>query len=107
MYIHLFSDSTQSYNDKPFILGSPKSDVVQSVGRILRQKKEKRLFHPLIIDINDNFSIFLNQSKKRLSFYNKNNYDITYYNNDGTSYKYIKKVKKSKKNTLNLEECLI
>ena len=89
------------------ILGSPKSDVVQSVGRILRQKKEKRLFHPLVIDINDNFSIFLNQSKKRLSFYSKNNYDITYYNDDGTSYKYVKKVKKSKKNTLNLEECLI
>ena len=30
------------------ILGSPKSDIVQSVGRILRQKKESRKFHPLI-----------------------------------------------------------
>ena len=45
------------------VLASPKSDVVQSVGRILRQKNEVRKFHPLIIDINDEFSLFQNQSK--------------------------------------------
>ena len=28
------------------ILASPKSDVVQSVGRILREKADKRKFHP-------------------------------------------------------------
>ena len=28
------------------LLGSPKSDIVQSVGRILRQTKETRKFHP-------------------------------------------------------------
>jgi superfamily II DNA or RNA helicase len=90
------------------ILGSPKSDIIQSVGRILRQKKESRKFHPLIIDINDNFSLFANQSKKRLLFYSKNNYDITYYNLDGTNYKYEKKINlKKKKQTLNLEECLL
>ena len=93
------------------ILGSPKSDVVQSVGRILRQKKEKRKFHPLIIDINDNFSIFINQSKKRLAFYSKNNYDITYYEEDGSKHKYIKKTRNKGKNkktqSLNLDECLI
>lgn len=88
------------------ILGSPKSDIVQSVGRILRQKKENRTFNPLVIDINDNFSLFINQSKKRLAFYSKNNYDITYYNLDGSNYKYEKKSNK-KKNTLNLEECLL
>ena len=32
------------------ILGSPKSDVEQSVGRVFRQKASDRNFHPLIID---------------------------------------------------------
>lgn len=61
------------------ILASPKSDVVQSVGRILREKPEKRKFHPLIIDINDthpNLSVFNKQYQKRLKFYKKSNYDI-------------------------------
>ena len=35
------------------ILSSPKSDVVQSVGRILREKADVRKFHPLVIDIKD------------------------------------------------------
>ena len=90
------------------ILGSPKSDIVQSVGRILREKKESRKFHPLIIDINDEFSIFINQSNKRLKFYNKCNYDINIYQLDGSFIKYEnKKTKKSKKKTLDLETCLL
>ena len=92
------------------ILASPKSDIVQSVGRILRQKKEVRKFQPLIIDINDDFSLFLNQSKKRLTFYNRCKYDITIYEMDGTNHKYEKIRKKSKKKKdkiENIEECLL
>ncbi len=40
------------------ILASPKSDVVQAVGRIMSEKVEVRKFHPLIIDINDIIQIF-------------------------------------------------
>lgn len=58
------------------ILASPKSDVVQSVGRILRKKPEDRIYVPLIIDIIDNFSMFINQSKKRIKYYNKCSYNI-------------------------------
>ena len=58
------------------ILASPKSDVVQSVGRILRQKPEDRRHVPLIIDVMDMFSIFERQAKKRLSYYKKCGYDI-------------------------------
>ena len=76
------------------ILASPKSDIVQSVGRILRQKKETRMFVPLIVDINDEFSTFKNQSKKRLVYYNRCKYDINIYDLDGTNYKYTKKKKK-------------
>ena len=90
------------------ILASPKSDIVQSVGRILREKKETRKFHPLIIDINDEFSIFINQSNKRLMFYNKCNYDINIYQLDGYFVKYEKKkAKKKKTKTLDLDECLL
>lgn len=91
------------------ILASPKSDIIQSVGRILRQKKETREFTPLIIDINDEFSLFLNQSKKRLAYYNKCKYDINIYDQDGIHHKYEKKSRSRKKKTLNLDldDCLL
>lgn len=60
------------------ILCSPKSSIEQSVGRILRKKMEDRVYIPLIIDIIDNFSMFINQSKKRIKYYKKCNYNINY-----------------------------
>lgn len=59
------------------ILATPKTDVEQSVGRILREKKESRQFDPLIIDIIDKIPIFERQSQHRKRFYKKNNYIIT------------------------------
>ena len=53
------------------ILATPKSDVVQSVGRILREKQELRKHAPLIVDIVDQFSLFPRQFAKRKTFYNK------------------------------------
>ena len=53
-------------------LASPKSDIVQAVGRILREKHAK----PLIIDLIDNHDVFLNQFTKRRAFYNEKNYKI-------------------------------
>jgi superfamily II DNA or RNA helicase len=87
------------------ILASPKSDIVQSVGRILRQKKESRLFHPLIIDINDSMNAFQNQSKKRLAYYSKCNYDISIIHTDGTKEVYVKQ--KKKKKIIVSDKCLI
>ena len=49
------------------ILASPKSDIIQSIGRILRQKHEDII--PKIIDIVDNFSIFKNQAIKRFKVF--------------------------------------
>jgi superfamily II DNA or RNA helicase len=66
--------------DKPglntMILASPKSDIIQSVGRILRDKKEDREYQSLVIDIEDKFSIFPNQAKKRLKYYESQLYEI-------------------------------
>ena len=58
------------------ILASPKSDVIQSVGRILRDKPDKRQCVPLIIDIVDQFSMFPKQAEKRQKYYKKCKYVI-------------------------------
>lgn len=58
------------------ILSTPKSDIEQSVGRILREKKENRRFIPLIIDIIDQPKNFKRQAMIRKKFYKKNNYII-------------------------------
>ena len=58
------------------ILSSPKSDVEQSVGRIFRKKACDRKFHPLIIDIQDEFSSFEKQCQKRVTFYRKMNFTL-------------------------------
>ena len=52
---------------------TPKSNIEQSVGRILRKTHKIR---PLIIDIKDNFRPFANQCTKRKSFYKKCKYEI-------------------------------
>lgn len=58
------------------ILASPKSDVIQVVGRILRDKPEDRKHTPLVIDIVDTFSMFLGQGKKRQKYYKSCKYNL-------------------------------
>jgi superfamily II DNA or RNA helicase len=55
------------------ILATPKSDVQQAVGRILRQKNANK---PLVIDIVDQFSIFKGQYYKRRRFYKNEGFFI-------------------------------
>ena len=55
------------------ILASPKSDVEQAVGRILRQKNKNE---PIVFDIVDSFSIFKGQYYKRRKFYKSNDFQI-------------------------------
>ena len=54
------------------VMVTPKTDIVQSVGRILRQKHG----NPIIVDIVDTHSLFQNQFEKRKTYYRKCNYDI-------------------------------
>ena len=64
------------------ILASPKGDIEQAVGRILRKIKDN--VSPLVIDIVDPFSSFFNQGIRRTRFFKKNNYQITnIFYNDG------------------------
>jgi superfamily II DNA or RNA helicase len=58
------------------VLASPKTDIEQSIGRILRQKAADRINVPLVLDIVDAFSVFEGQAKKRKTFYNKRGYSL-------------------------------
>tara|TARA_Y100000389_G_scaffold191517_1_gene217821 strand:+ start:409 stop:1353 length:945 start_codon:yes stop_codon:yes gene_type:complete len=92
------------------VLASPKSDVVQSVGRILREKASVRKFHPLVIDFIDthpNLSVFKKQCDKRISFYKKCNHEIHTYHMDGSQTKIEKRKPKKKKEIHEIKECLI
>ena len=63
------------------VMATPKTDVTQSIGRILRTKH----IQPLVIDIVDNHELFQNQWKKRLTYYMKENYQV--YHIDSKNYK--------------------
>jgi len=54
------------------IMVTPKTDIIQSVGRILRVKHE----NPIVVDIVDKHDIFQNQWAQRRRFYKKCNYRI-------------------------------
>merc|ERR1711966_73541 len=58
------------------IFASPRSDIIQSIGRILRKKHES---NPICWDIVDNFSVFPNQYTKRRAYYRKMDYPINIY----------------------------
>jgi len=56
------------------IMATPKTDIQQSVGRILREKHNQ----PIVVDIIDSHEPFKNQWKKRRAFYMKEKYKIMY-----------------------------
>ncbi len=103
------------------IMATPKTDIEQSIGRILREKHSQ----PIVVDIIDSHSIFQNQWKKRRTFYIKENYKIIHttnskYNTDTNSSdwetlfepgekskKYCKKIQKKDEDTLLQGQCLL
>lgn len=103
------------------IMATPKTDIEQSIGRILREKHSQ----PIVVDIIDSHSIFQNQWKKRRAFYIKENYKIIHTNNSKynpdtsssvweTLYepgekakKYCKKIQKKEEDNLFQGQCLL
>ena len=97
------------------ILASPKTDVTQAVGRILRIKHKQ----PLVIDIVDKHDIFQRQWIKRQKFYVKQKYRIdtissSQFNNNNYENLYnplksskVKKDKSDKPTLENVGKCLI
>ena len=60
------------------IMATPKTNIQQSVGRILREKHNQ----PIVVDIIDSHEPFKNQWKKRRTFYMKEKYKIIYTTSD-------------------------
>jgi superfamily II DNA or RNA helicase len=89
------------------LMSTPKSDVCQSVGRILRSKHET----PMVIDIVDNHTLFQNQYKKRCTYYKSKNYLIEQYDNPHNYYGDIGTERETKKGSQKNKEqkikCLI
>jgi superfamily II DNA or RNA helicase len=61
------------------ILATPKTSIVQSIGRIMRGTLKTAEINPLIIDITDELSSFRNQGEKRMAVYKKEKYCISHY----------------------------
>ena len=91
------------------IMVTPKTDITQSIGRILRVKHA----NPIVVDIVDKHDIFQNQWAQRRRFYKKCNYRIRLI--DSQSYKGMsidwendqtwKRVFEPKNAEVNAEEC--
>lgn len=62
------------------ILATPKSDIKQSIGRIMRETAGK-LNDPLIFDIADSWSVFFAMYRKRLKVYREGGFEVS---SDGT-----------------------
>jgi superfamily II DNA or RNA helicase len=70
-----FSMAAEGFDCKTLsilVMITPKVDIIQSVGRILREKHE----NTIIVDIIDSHNIFQNQWNKRRLYYKKCNYSI-------------------------------
>jgi superfamily II DNA or RNA helicase len=82
---------------------TPKTDIVQTVGRILRAKH--KFSHPIIYDFVDSHDVFQRQWLKRKSYYKKQNYKIIgansiEYNTDFSKWKSVYEPKSAATNKL-------
>lgn len=57
------------------ILATPKSDIKQSIGRIMRETPGK-LNAPLIIDVVDHWSVLFSMFRKRMVVYREGGFEI-------------------------------
>ena len=87
------------------IYATPHKNIEQAVGRILREEKKKRIFIPLIIDIQDMFSSFKRWNSIREKYYKNKNYPIEYFTVDDNKEKPIIEIiqKNNKKDNLDID----
>lgn len=86
---------------------TPKTDIIQSVGRILRAKHAYS--HPIVYDVVDTHDCFKKQWAKRRAYYKKQNYRIigisnTEYTPDTTQWRTISNTSSQKNETLD-DDC--
>lgn len=72
------------------VLATPKKNIIQSIGRIMRKPIEEGDVNPLVIDILDELSCFKSWGNQRQKYYSTKKYSVnTYksYNSDVVTYK--------------------
>lgn len=85
------------------LMATPKTDVTQSIGRILRTKHSQ----PLVLDIVDSHEVFQKQWGKRKAYYKKQNYEmqkttsLDYFKDKWVTIEYTKKGAKKTTNNKN------
>lgn len=80
------------------IMATPKTNVTQSIGRILREAHER----PLVVDIVDTHDMFTSQWKKRKTYYNQQQYRVQFCNS--TTYPEFREITPVKKCRLNMSK---
>ena len=74
-----YSMASEAMNIKSLnavILASPRSNVEQSTGRILRTRISERVIQPMIVDIIDPHDTTMSQWRRRKAYYSKCAYNI-------------------------------
>ena len=61
------------------VLATPKKNIIQSIGRIMRKPIQEGDVNPLIVDVLDNMSCFKRWADDRMAYYNKNKYSSVVY----------------------------
>lgn len=116
--VSTFAMSSEGMNIKSLntlILATPKSDIIQSVGRILRLKPEERTIKPKVIDFIDPHDIFDSAQIARRRFYRRNKYNIDIFQWRNGEKVFVgkdksrrkKQQKKAKKELWEVNQCLI
>ncbi|MCH9716929.1 MAG: DEAD/DEAH box helicase [Gammaproteobacteria bacterium] len=71
---HYFSEGTDVPRLDTLVFATPRGNIEQAVGRILRPHPDKAI--PLVIDVCDDFSLYTGMMWKRHKFYRKFNYQV-------------------------------
>jgi superfamily II DNA or RNA helicase len=73
------SEAYDNENLNTVLFATSKPNVIQPVGRILRDLKREQ---PTILDVVDSHQVFKNHFKKRISYYKKQNFKIIHQSNE-------------------------
>ena len=77
--VHMAEEGLDIPELNTIILATPKKDIEQAIGRILRKSVDNMAVVPLIIDISDQLSTFQGWGKKRKAYYKRNKYNTENY----------------------------
>ena len=93
------------------ILASPRKNVEQSTGRILRTRVSERSVEPMIVDIVDSHAMYRSQWKKRSTYYRKCKYTMEVWDQGSKTASKVEKVSKKGKeeneDEKDFTECLL